>query len=207
MGLDEPVAVVPVKKLQEMERRLAEAALPSERVSVRRAGEQIRFGPLQPWMFAYGEWLMLGCLQPPPRSQRTAKCRSLSRMALTDRQLRLLEAREDFTKYCDELAKGPLEEARAKFVRHFPEYIEAHAEALDSARRAGDYTAVARIAEPVLDRVVPKKAEGVTAAQVTVMLTPQQIAGVSTYIAPPMLVQEATPEPLAPDDFSSPSVD
>ena len=124
-----------------------------------------------------------------------------------DRVLRELEERPDFVKYCDELAKGPLEQARAKFVRHFPEYIEAHAEALDTARRAGDYTAVARIAEPVLDRVVPKKAEGVTATQVTIMLTPQQIAGVSAYTAPPMLVQDATPEPPAPDDFSSPSAD
>lgn len=207
MAEDEQMAALPVRELEKLKARAEMQAPRGDRASMRRTGEQIRFGPLQPWMFAYGEWLVLTCLTPPTRTTRIAKMRSLSRTPVNDRQVRELEARDDFAKYCDELAKGPLEEARAKFVRHFPEYIEAHAEALDSARRAGDYTAVARIAEPVLDRVVPRKAEGIQATQVTVVLTPQQVAGVHAYSAPPILVQEATPAPALDDGDSVPVLD
>ena len=133
-------------------------------------------------MFAYAEWLVLECDERPTRTQRLVRAKGFARAPVYDRVLRELEERPDFVKYCDELAKGPLEAARAKFQKAFPTYIEAHAEALDSARRAGDYTAVARIAEPVLDRVIPKKAEGMgAAAAVTIILSPGQLKGFSEY--------------------------
>ena len=145
---------------------------------------------LKPWMFAYAEWLVLECDERPTRTQRLVRAKGFARAPVYDRVLRELESRPDFVKYCDELAKGPLEAARAKFQKAFPTYIEAHAEALDSARRAGDYTAVARIAEPVLDRVIPRKAEGAPPANVTIILTPQQAAGIATY-APPTITFDA----------------
>ena len=150
-------------------------------------------------MFTYAEWLVLECDERPTRTQRLVRARGFARAPLYDRVLRELEERPDFVKYCDELAKGPLEAARAKFQKAFPTYIEAHAEALEGARRAGDYTAVARIAEPVLDRVIPRKVEGMgAAAAVTIVLSPGQLAGIASIaIEPaPLLVDEVVIEPL-----------
>lgn len=147
-------------------------------------------------MLAYAEWLVLECDERPTRSSRLARARGFARAPVYDTVLRELEKRPDFVKYCEELGKGPLEQARAKFMSKFPTYVEAHAEALDNARRAQDYGAVARIAEPVLDRIIPRKVEGnVAPAAVTIVLTPQQAAGIRAYVAPAIAVEAIEPGP------------
>lgn len=147
---------------------------------------------LKPWMLAYAEWLQLECTELPTRTNRRVRARALARAPISNEALKVLEERDDFVKYMDELAKGPLEAARAKFASAFPSYVEAHAEALHGARLAGDYSAIARIAEPVLDRIIPRKVEGVVApASVTIILTPQQAAGIATYRAPAITVEAA----------------
>lgn len=172
----------------------------SERDAVAATGRQVRYERvLRPWMLAYAEWLMLECIERPTRTARRVRARALARAPISDTALRELEQRKDFADYCDELAKGPLEQARARFAAAFPTYVEAHAEALDLARRAQDYTAAARIAEPVLDRIIPRKVEGVTApTAVTIVLTPQQAAGVRAYAAPVITV-EAVEAEVTPD--------
>lgn len=144
-------------------------------------------------MCAYAEWLELECIERPSQTQRAVNARRLARTPISPRQIKLLEGREDFIAYCEELRKGPLETARAKFLQAFPTYVERHREALDMATEARDYNAVARLAEPVLDRVIPKKVEaGMMATQVIVQLTDAQIRGMrADYEAPPILVTEA----------------
>lgn len=168
----------------------------------RKTGRQVRGSVLMPWMCAYAEWLILECLEPPRRVDRIRTARGLARAPVGDRHLYLVEEREDFLAYCDELRKGPLEAARAKFASAFPTYVARHREALDLATDAKDYTAMARIAEPVLDRVMPKKAEaGVVATQVIIQLTDAQVRGVQPgYEAPPLLISEVPP---SADDASA----
>ena len=163
---------------------------------MQRVGRTIRYGTaLTPWMLAYAEWLVLECVVPPKLVHRTTRARGLARAPITIHQLRLLEVREDFVAYCGELAKGPLEAARAKFASSFPTYVEAHRKALDSAVSAGDYKAIGALAEPVLDRVYPKKAENVAATQVNITLTPTQLQGMTAYAAPLLTVEEADAQP------------
>lgn len=149
-------------------------------------------------MQAYAEWLCLECLDFPSTTSRRVNARRLAHAPVSNLQLKLLEEREDFVAYCEALRAGPLEQARAKFISAFPTYIAAHREALDLATQAGDYTAMARIAEPVLDRVVPKKAENMQATQVNITLSPNQLSGVAaTYQAPEILVEEVIVAPVA----------
>jgi hypothetical protein len=167
-----------------------------QRAALRRVGDQIRHSPgLYPWMRAYAEWLTLECVEIPKISGRMAKARGMARAPVSNLQLKLLEARPDFITYVKELESGPLERARRRFEASFPEYVEAHREALDAARDANDYTAIARIAEPVLDRVMPKRSDNAQATQVNITLSPNQLAGVSaSYEAPPMVVDEVVVE-------------
>lgn len=170
------------------------------RDAMRKVGRQIRAATLLPWMQAYAEWLILECLEPPKRSLRTRTARGLARAPVSDRHLYELEARKDFNDYCNALRAGPLEQARARFANAMPAYVQAHFDALQLASTASDYKAMAQIAEPVLDRVYPKKADAIIATQIVVQLTPDQAHGVSpAYVAPLMAVTEATPEPATDD--------
>ncbi len=211
MGKDIQLTLVDAQVIQQLkdDKRLAEDRLRTlenksgvvtegQRAAVRRVGDQIRYSPaLYPWMRAYAEWLTLQCIEPPKLSARTAKARSFAHAPVTIEHLKQLEARSDYVAYVRDLEAGPLERARNKFMNAYPEYVDAHGEALALARDAKDYNAIARIAEPVLDRVIPKKSEGGGAAQVLITLSPNQLAGVSAaYVAPPMLVDEVVVEPL-----------
>lgn len=150
-------------------------------------------------MCAYAEWLTLECLEVPSIASRQVNARRLARLPMTPKQLKELERREDFAAYVEELRKGPLEAARAKFLNAFPTYIDRHREALDLATQAKDYAAIARITEPVLDRVIPKKAEAMTGASVVVHLSVGQLAGLQGYAAPAVAVEEVIAE-VVPDD-------
>lgn len=177
------------RRAREAEDQLGAVKTEGQRAAMRRTADQIRYSPaLYPWMRVYAEWLTLECLEPPKVSQRTGKARSLAHAPLNIDHLKQLEARADFVAYTRDLENGPLERARNRFQAAFPEYVEAHKEALDLARDAKDYNAVARIAEPILDRVLPKKSENAAAASVTIVLAPEQMKAIATYEAPAMLV-------------------
>ena len=162
----------------------------SGRDAIQRVGRAIRYGTqLSPWMCAYAEWLVLECVEAPKVSERTKRARGLARAPVAINQLRELEKRDDFVDYCAELRKGPLEAARAKFASAFPTYIERHRMALDIATDARDVNAIARLTEPVLDRVMPKKSEAPTAPVVQIILTPSQLQSVAAYVAPELSVE------------------
>lgn len=156
------------------------------RARTRATGNAIVYGEvLRPWMCAYAEWLILETAEAPTRLERRMKANSLARASLTDRHLKALHGRPDFQEYCGELQRGPLEAARAKFRSRFPEYVDAHYEALQLARADGDHRGVAQIAEAALERIMPKKAEVAAATQVNITLSPEQVAGfASEYVVP-----------------------
>ena|SRR5690242_5936281 len=173
----------------------------SKSASLRQAGRVINDSRyLHPWMRTYAEWLVLDNPIPPKKNVCLVRAREFSRLNVIARQLRTLESREDFRAYCEELRKGPLEQARAKFLARFPEYVEAHYDALTMARAAEDHRGMAQIAEPVLDRIFPKKLEGAGAApQITVILTPEQLVGVAPTYAAPVMVVDAAPVSVLPE--------
>lgn len=142
------------------------------------------------WVLAYAEWLVLDNIESPTRTARRVKANTLSRARLNNRLLKHIEARPDFLAYCDELQHGPLEQARAKFRRRMPEYIDAHHEALGMARDAGDHKALAQIAEAALDRVLPKRDTAVAATQVQIILSPKQAAALTSGAAEEVLDAE-----------------
>ena len=165
------------------------------------AGRDARHGTvLRPWMRAYAEFVMLEATPETTQHTRIQRARQLSRLPLSRSALAALEAREDFQAYCDELRAGPVELARTRFASRFPEYVEAHFDALKAAQTADDYRAVAQITEPVLDRVYPKKGDSAAvAAQINVVLTSEQAAGFSeTYEAPVVEVEAQALPPVVP---------
>lgn len=178
----------------------AREAPSSGRDALQKVGRQIRYSSqLMPWMLAYAEWLILECIEPPKAVERTKRARGLARAPVSLNQIRLLEQRDDFVSYCDDLRKGPLEQARARFQSAFPTYIERHRLALDIATDARDVNAIARLTEPVLDRVMPKKSEAAAAPMVQIVLTPAQLQSVAAYSAPEMTVEAEVVEPDVPE--------
>lgn len=172
---------------------------PMRQNGLRKVSAASLFGPLATWMTAYAEWLVLGCLQPPSKNIRRIKARELSRLPITDGALKLVERKPEFLAYVDQLKQGPLEQARAKFLKRFPDYVDAHHEALEKARAAEDYRAMAQIAEPVLDRVIPKKSENGPVAQVAIVLKSEQAAAlVAPYVPPEVSVDVVAAEPGEP---------
>lgn len=158
------------------------------------AARDVRHGTyLRPWMLRYAEWLILSPGYPS-RAARITQANTLAKSDVSRNGVYALEARPDFKAYCEELQRGPLEEARAKFRSRLPKYVDAHEQALDMAREAGDYKAVAQISEPALDRVMPKKGDAVQATQVTIMLTPERIDRLRNYVSPEVDVVEVVPD-------------
>ena len=121
---------------------------------------------------------------------------TIGKVRLGRHALYTLEARDDFQRYLDDITRGPVEQARAKYLRRLPEAVDAYWESLDQARAKKDYTAVAQIVAPAIDRVVPRKQEAVAATQVNIVLSPSQLAGIQHYDAPTIETEivEAEPE-------------
>lgn len=174
----------------------------ASRARTRATSEVIQYAStLRPWMCAYAEWLTLECAEYPSRQGRRLKANQLSRATLKDAHVKALEARVDFRDYCDELQRGPLEAARAKFRSRFPEYVDAHYEALKAAQAEGDHRGAAQIADAALERIMPKKAEVAAATQVNITLSPAQVAGFNTeYVAPRIEAEVVAVTPATPVD-------
>src|SRR5579859_5804889 len=94
-------------------------------------GKLIKYEPVMlPWMLAYAEWLVTS-IRPPSCTERRVKLAELARRPAARVHVEGLEHRKDFQRYVEQLQKGPLEEARAKFMARLPKYIKSHEEALD----------------------------------------------------------------------------
>lgn len=160
-----------VRKVRRLENTL------SARRSLKNIGQEIRHGRhLRSWMLAYAEWLVTSP-EPPSRAGRLAQARALAKTAVSGGQIRVLEERPDFVAYVDEIQRGPMALARAKYIARIPKLIDGIDEAFDKAKKAGDYKAMAQIAEPALERVLPKQRDAAPPTAITIVLTPAQQRG------------------------------
>ena len=163
------------------------------RAELLETGKMLRYNPtLLPWMLVYAEWLAL-CPYPPGYSERRAKLGELSKRAICRSHLTVLEGRPDFQKYAESCQRGPLEQARAKYLSRLPKYGDAYDQAIEGLVAAKEWKEVAAATAPAIDRIYPKRTEGDTAVQVNVTLTPERLAGFTEYVEAQV---EALPAPV-----------
>ena len=148
------------------------AASTSQAVAVVEAAA-VRSGPLRPWMKAFAEWHA----SQPGRITKVdlwhMAC-ELSSAALRQKDVQLLVNRDDWMQYREEIALDLLLQSRKRLERRTGDYVDAHYEALQAARKnvKDDPMTVAKISEPVLDRVWPKREDrAVTTQTIVVNLT------------------------------------
>lgn len=136
----------------------------------------IRQGPLRPWMKKLAEWAVtqnerLSAKQLGQMATQLAKVKIATHMA------RVLMYRDDWIAYKEEVASDVVGQARRQLEQRSVEYLETHYEAMKAARVnvATDPGTAAKITEPVMDRVWPKKEEGNPApTTIVVNLAPHQ---------------------------------
>lgn len=118
---------------------------------------QIRFGPLRPWMRGYGLWL---CQQSPLPGidRRIAQVARLSKHKTTKRHVLALESRVDFQAWCDHLTADALQTAKAAYLDMLPLVTEVQRLALERALEdPANLKYVGRILDGATERFFPKK--------------------------------------------------
>lgn len=98
-----------------------------------------------------------------------------------------------------ELEKGGIEAAKRLFTEDAPVYVMLHRMGAEEAWRNKDYKALPAYTVPALDRVVPKRQEGVPVTQVAIVLSPERLTALQTYEAPETSVEELPPAESADD--------
>lgn len=161
------------------------------------ARNAILHGALLPWMKALAEW---HATQPgtPKKAQVLAIAMKLSGQALTPDTLALLLSRDDWMAYREEMALDELARARRRLEHRLDEYMDAHLWALQSAKKEGDYKAVAMIADPVMDRAWPKRDVGSQTAQTIIVNLPGTTPAEAHVIEPLPDVEVVTVEKPTP---------
>ncbi len=137
-------------------------------------------GELLPWELLYAEWLVR--LQKRPSIDvQIAAATELAREAgvigdddyIEELDLKRCRLRKTWKRYLADLKSEGMRKARRMLIEHAPQYADAHIWSLHQARKHGDYKTTASIALPMLDRALPKHAEGPQTA-IQVNLTVQQ---------------------------------
>ena len=149
-------------------------------------------GELLPWELLYAEWLVRLQTRPSIDVQMAAAT-ELAREAgvidedsyISEQDLKRARLRKTWKRYFTDLKSEGMRKARRMLVEHAPQYADAHIWSLSQARKFGDYKATAAIALPMLDRALPKHAEGPQTA-IQVNLTVQQA---DALIAPASTVE------------------
>jgi len=162
-------------------------------------------GELLPWELLFAEWLVRLPTRPSVEVQVMAAT-DLAREAgvLGDEEhiepLDITRARQrkTFKRYTTDLKCEGMRKARRMLIEHAPQYADAHIWSLHQARKFGDYKAAAVIAQPMLDRALPKHADGPQTA-IQVNLT---VAQADALTAPAAAV-EVDYEVIEEDDDSS----
>ena len=125
-------------------------------------------GPLRPWAYALAEW---HATQPGRVTfqQIYDMAVSLASVSLPRPRVKSLLRRDDWIEYREQMAADFLLRIRRKVERRMESYADAHHEALKLATDEGDYTAMAKISEPMLDRLWPKREEKVETPQTLIV--------------------------------------
>lgn len=106
--------------------------------------------------------------------------RDLTKLEVTPGAIRALFERKDFQQLVEQFKAAPSLRIReiAEFDYNF--YLDAHRQGLQMAIAANDHRGIPAYTTPMLDRMLPKKAEGDQRAQVVVVnLTPGQAKSIS----------------------------
>lgn len=151
-------------------------------------------GELLPWELLYAEWLVRLPTRPSIDVQ-VAAATELAREAgvlddgsyIEPQDLKRARLRKTWKRYYNDLQSEGMKKARRMLVEHAPQYADAHIWSLSQARKFGDYKAAAAIAQPMLDRALPKHADGPQTA-IQVNLT---VAQADALTAPESAVEVA----------------
>lgn len=136
--------------------------------------------PLTPSEFAFCEWFSLRFGKKPPIVEQL---KFLNEMEAVDgvpsdywtpQRLVNLKRRREFQEYYTNLRAEEIDRARAMLIKRMPDAVDSHFKALAMAMAKEDYRAVPALTTPVLDRVMPKKAEITPVTAVKIELTPAQ---------------------------------
>ena len=141
--------------------------------------------PLSPYEFTFCEWLARHPEHPKVKEQ-VAKLREMLNPPDKDgnppeyiipvdrKKLVKLKNRQEFKDYFAEMRKEELGRARSMFIKRMPNAVAGHFDALDQVLANGDYRAVPSFTVPVLDRVMPKKAENAPVTAIKIELSQAQ---------------------------------
>lgn len=153
--------------LRENARRIRGKQMYDRKIQKVRAGTIVD-GTFRPWMRRYAAWI---ASQPsrPTGKEKVQFVRNLIRAPITLGTIRKLEAREDFQKYFEELDADAIKRAKADLEAAMGEYVDTHLEGMRLAVAAKDYKAIPPYTVPILDRVAPKREDGVRQANVVVL--------------------------------------
>lgn len=169
---------------------------------VRKGRSLTESGELLPWELLFAEWIVRLPTRPSISVQEAAAT-ELAREAgvigpddyITHADIKRAKLRKTFRRYITDLQSAGMKKARRMLVEHAPQYADAHIWSLHQARKHGDYKATAAIAQPMLDRALPKHAEGPQTA-IQVNLT---VAQADALTAPASAV-EVSYETIEDDD-------
>lgn len=158
----------------------------------------IRGGALRPWMKRLAEW---AATQPGKPTFREYKemASQFAGVKIAAHMVRPLVFRQDWMDYRDGIIADEVGLARLQLRQRAGEYMETHYLAMKAAASnvSVDPGTAAKITEPVMDRIWPKKEErDIAATTVIVNLAPHQTAkAVLDYeILPCEIVESTTTE-------------
>jgi hypothetical protein len=155
----------------------------------------IRGGPLRPWMKRLAEW---AATQPgkPTLRQYADMCSQFAGIKIATHMAKMVVHRDDWLEFRDGIVADEVGRARLQLEQRVGEYAQTHYEAMLAAKAnvSLDPGTAAKITEPVLDRVWPKKEERDQApTTIIVNLAPQQAAAqVLEYEVLPCEIVEST---------------
>jgi hypothetical protein len=138
----------------------------------------IRGSELRPWMKRLAEWAATQEKRIILK-QYTEMASQFAGIKIASHMVKVLVWRDDWREYRDSIAADVVQTARYKAEARVGEYMETHYKAMlaASSNVSTDPMTAAKITEPMLDRVWPKKEErDVQATTVIVNLGPAQKA-------------------------------
>ena len=152
-------------------------------------------GVLRPWMKKLAEWSATQDTTPT-LTETALMATTLVGVKISTAYCRKLWNREDWREHKAAIAENAVGVARKRMERRVGEYVDTHYEAMRAARGnvGEDPKTAALIAEPILDRVWPKKEEMAAVQQtVIVNLAPhQKVEQVVEYEVLPCEIVEST---------------
>lgn len=134
--------------------------------------------PLEKWHMAYAEWDVTRGRGNLPESQHLAQASLFAGRAVTAPELRSLRYRSVAYKQYRTLVSNSeyVQAARKRFEAMMLPAVDAHHRAIELAVAAEDYKAIPALTVPVLDRIVPKRDQNLSATQVNITLSLKQSA-------------------------------